>query len=115
MTNFNFADPEFESQLRSPGHPNHRMIVWFLTHLALCHTVVIQHKHESDPADSDRSVSDQVREVYSAQSPDELALVNAAKHFGVSFRARPTPKSILVEHSLPSNQSSPASVLQTPL
>ena len=40
-TNFNFFDPEFEQHLGDPAHPNHRDIVNFLTHLAVCHTVVI--------------------------------------------------------------------------
>ena len=41
LANFNFYDPEFEMHLRDPSHPNHRNIVNFLTHLALCHTIVI--------------------------------------------------------------------------
>eukprot|EP00353_Schmidingerella_taraikaensis_P000158 CAMPEP_0185596492 /NCGR_PEP_ID=MMETSP0434-20130131/80788_1 /TAXON_ID=626734 ORGANISM="Favella taraikaensis, Strain Fe Narragansett Bay" /NCGR_SAMPLE_ID=MMETSP0434 /ASSEMBLY_ACC=CAM_ASM_000379 /LENGTH=96 /DNA_ID=CAMNT_0028225007 /DNA_START=916 /DNA_END=1206 /DNA_ORIENTATION=- len=40
-TNFNFFDPEFEQHLGDPAHPNHRNIVNFLMHLAVCHTVVI--------------------------------------------------------------------------
>ena len=40
-TNFNFFDPEFEQHLGDQAHPNHRNIVNFLTHLAVCHTVVI--------------------------------------------------------------------------
>lgn len=42
VSNFNFFDPEFEQHLRDPSHPNHRNIVNFLMHLALCHTIVIQ-------------------------------------------------------------------------
>ena len=41
-SNFNFCDPEFEQHLGNPSHPNHRSIVNFLRHLAICHTVVIQ-------------------------------------------------------------------------
>ena len=44
IPNFNFCDPEFEMHLREPSHPNHRNIVNFLLHLALCHTIVIQKK-----------------------------------------------------------------------
>ena len=43
-SNFNFFDPEFNQHLSNPSHPNHRNIVNFLMHLALCHTVVIQTK-----------------------------------------------------------------------
>ncbi len=41
IANFNFFDPEFEMHLRDPSHPNHKNIVNFLSHLALCHTIVI--------------------------------------------------------------------------
>ena len=41
IANFNFYDPEFEMHLRDPSHPNHKNIVNFLSHLALCHTIVI--------------------------------------------------------------------------
>lgn len=42
-----------------------------LLNLAICHTVVIEHK--------DGKIN------YNASSPDELALVNAARFFGVKF------------------------------
>ena len=44
VSNFNFYDPEFERHLKDPSHRNHRKIVNFLMHLALCHTIVIQKK-----------------------------------------------------------------------
>lgn len=93
IPNFNFYDPEFDMHLREPSHPNHKNIVNFLLHMALCHTIVIQKKRAQQSkiqynagADSDSSQNEQVREVYSAQSPDELALVNAAKQFGMKFK-----------------------------
>ena len=107
ISHFNFFDAHFEAHLRDPSHPNHHNIVNFLTHLALCHTIVIQRKAGGGGArnnateieqaeDSERSQSE-FREVYSAQSPDELALVNAARHFGVKFASRPTKASILID------------------
>jgi len=42
--------------------------------LAVCHTVIIQSKRG--------------QMFYNASSPDELALVNAAKYFGVVFKGR---------------------------
>ena len=75
VRNFNFYDPEFEEHLKDQSHPNHKNIVNFLLHMALCHTIVIQRKkveierntprqpHVED--DSDRS-NDIVREMYSA-------------------------------------------------
>uniref|UniRef100_A0A3Q3FHH3 Phospholipid-transporting ATPase n=1 Tax=Labrus bergylta TaxID=56723 RepID=A0A3Q3FHH3_9LABR len=52
----------------------------FFRLLALCHTVMSEEKSEGDL-------------VYQAQSPDEGALVTAARNFGFVFRAR-TPESI---------------------
>jgi phospholipid-transporting ATPase len=45
-----------------------------MLNLAICHTVVIEHK--------DGKIN------YNASSPDELALVNAARFFGVKFAER---------------------------
>ena len=42
IPNFNFYDPEFDMHLKDPSHPNHKNIVNFLLHLAICHTIVIQ-------------------------------------------------------------------------
>jgi phospholipid-transporting ATPase len=43
-----------------------------LTHLALCHSIIVDEKTGK----------------YNASSPDELALVNAAKFFGYQFMAK---------------------------
>lgn len=45
-----------------------------LTHLSLCHTVVNEVKDN--------------KSFYNASSPDELALVNAAKYFNFTFIGR---------------------------
>lgn len=54
----------------------------FFRLLALCHTVMPEDKNG--------------RLEYQAQSPDESALVSAARNFGFVFRAR-TPNSITIE------------------
>ena len=38
---YNFYDPKFDDHLSNPAHPNHKNIVNFFTHMALCHTVVV--------------------------------------------------------------------------
>ena len=43
-----------------------------LTHLALCHSIIVDEKTD----------------MYNASSPDELSLVNAAKFFGYQFMAK---------------------------
>lgn len=50
--------------------------------LALCHTVVIEKKNE--------------KVFYNASSPDELALVNAAKYFGYTFIGRDSNSNMMI-------------------
>uniref|UniRef100_A0A8C1IE44 Phospholipid-transporting ATPase n=1 Tax=Cyprinus carpio TaxID=7962 RepID=A0A8C1IE44_CYPCA len=55
----------------------------FFRLLALCHTVMAEEKREGDL-------------VYQAQSPDEGALVTAARNFGFVFRSR-SPETVTIE------------------
>uniref|UniRef100_A0A8C1JW33 Phospholipid-transporting ATPase n=1 Tax=Cyprinus carpio TaxID=7962 RepID=A0A8C1JW33_CYPCA len=55
----------------------------FFRLLALCHTVMAEEKKEGDL-------------VYQAQSPDEGALVTAARNFGFVFRSR-SPETVTIE------------------
>ena len=62
----------------------------FLSHLAICHTVIIQKKLKKDGRQENETPDDDLhdnegKDSYSAQSPDELALINAAKQFGIRF------------------------------
>ena len=54
-----------------------------LFNLALCHTIIIENKKGK--------IS------YNASSPDELALVNAAKFFGVKFVDRDEDNNMFIE------------------
>ena len=54
----------------------------FLFHLALCHTIIVEEKSGNI--------------VYNASSPDELALTNAARHFGIFFRGRDEENNMLI-------------------
>ena len=63
-TSIDFVDPEF-----IPSQHIH-----FLLHLACCHTIISQQ--------TDSGLE------YNSSSPDELALVDAAKYFGVEFLRR---------------------------
>lgn len=69
--------------MRDMQHPNNLNIKLFLTHLAVCHTVVADVKEG--------------KTLYNASSPDELALVNAAKYFGYFFKGRDDDNNIEVE------------------
>ena len=55
----------------------------FLLHLALCHTILTEEKEGKIE--------------YKASSPDELALVNAARYFGFSFVGRDSDQNVLLE------------------
>lgn len=55
--------------LEDPSQENHEALKKMLLHMGLCHTVII----------------DRVKGTYNAASPDELALINAAKQFGFEF------------------------------
>ena len=70
--------------MEDSNHANYQNIVDFLTHLGVCHTVVAEAKQDGNI-------------VYNASSPDELALVNAAKYFGYYFKGRDDDNNIEVE------------------
>jgi phospholipid-transporting ATPase len=83
VTNFNFEDEVFFRHMKDQRHANYQLIVDYLTHLSVCHTVVAESK--------DNKI------LYNASSPDELALVNAAKYFGYFFKGRDDDNNIEVD------------------
>ena len=60
---------------------NYQNIKEVVLHLALCHTIIMD----------DRTGK------YNASSPDELALVNAAKSFGVEFKKRDEDNNLIID------------------
>ena len=67
----NFNDPKLYENLKLDNDSDVKKdLIRTLIFMALCHTIVI----------------DTRKNAYSASSPDELALVNAAKEFGVVFK-----------------------------
>ncbi|XP_043278571.1 probable phospholipid-transporting ATPase IM isoform X10 [Venturia canescens] len=75
---FKFYDPALLEAVRKDNEDVHS----FFRLLALCHTVMPEEKHG--------------RLEYQAQSPDEAALVSAARNFGFVFRER-SPNSITID------------------
>jgi len=63
LSNVNFYDPQLDEILDDPENKNHEILKRTLIFLACCHTIIIDEK----------------KGTYNAASPDELALVNAAK------------------------------------
>lgn len=74
--------------MNDKNHPNYEKINVFLRHLALCHTVVAESKAMTDGENN--------KIYYNSSSPDELALVNAAKYFGYFFKGRDDDNNIEV-------------------
>ncbi len=66
--------------MENPADPNHKNLIDVLLHLAICHTIVIDERTGK----------------YNASSPDELALVNAAKFFGAKFIKRDEDNNVIV-------------------
>uniref|UniRef100_A0A670ZTV4 Phospholipid-transporting ATPase n=1 Tax=Pseudonaja textilis TaxID=8673 RepID=A0A670ZTV4_PSETE len=76
-----FSDPSLLENLQNK-HPTAPIICEFLTMMAICHTAVPEREDD--------------RIVYQAASPDEGALVRAAKHLHFVFTGR-TPDSVIIE------------------
>ena len=65
--------------MQDPAHPNSASIKKFLEAVGLCHTIITDTKKTKEGEDYT---------VYNASSPDELALVNGARHLGFAFISR---------------------------
>ena len=78
----NFEDPTFWDHFTSGYHPNFTNIEKIIMHLALCHTIILDERTGK----------------YNASSPDELALVNAAKFFGAVFKKRDEDNNMVIEY-----------------
>ncbi|KAJ3184415.1 hypothetical protein HDU85_001720 [Gaertneriomyces sp. JEL0708] len=74
----------------SSGYEKREKIATFFTSLALCHTVLPpKHNIQTESATSSQDMNTPTANIiYSAQSPDEQALVTGAKDCGVTFLDR---------------------------
>ena len=88
VTNVNFEDPKFDAHMRDENHENNENLCRFFEALGLCHTVI---------ADVKKDKQDNPFIAYNASSPDELALVNGARHCGFFFRERDADNNMLCE------------------
>jgi len=52
--------------------------------LAICHTIIVEKKNDVL--------------YYNASSPDELALTNAARHFGIVFEERDEDSNMIIRN-----------------
>ena len=78
VSNINFECSLFEehwtNSFEKEGQPSNPELSTFMTILAICHTIIPEKKNDIL--------------TYNASSPDELALTNAARHFGIVFQER---------------------------
>ncbi|OQR96099.1 P-type ATPase (P-ATPase) Superfamily [Achlya hypogyna] len=82
----NFTDPKLVQDIYgASGVEQQEAVCNFFRHLAICHSVLLELKHD-DPTKSP----------YVASSPDEQALVSGAKYFGFEFIER-TPGMIAIK------------------
>lgn len=88
VTNVNFESSMFDKHWTLPmqagEEPKNELMQKYLYILALCHTIIIEEK-------------DGVL-VYNASSPDELALTNAARHFGIVFKDRDEDNNLIIHN-----------------
>ena len=88
LTNVGFTSQDFEDDWTKPLQaglpPNNPYLGSMINILALCHTIIVESK--------DGELH------YNASSPDELALTNAARFFGVVFKERDEDGNILIEN-----------------
>ncbi|CRH02620.1 aminophospholipid-transporting P-ATPase, putative [Plasmodium relictum] len=73
--NVNIVDGDLLNHLHDINHFNHPHLINFFLHLAINHSVICE--KDKDGINT-----------YSSSSPDEEALVNAAKHFDITFLYR---------------------------
>ena len=78
LPNVNFHDPALDEVLGNPGHEDHDALMRVILFLASCHTIIID------------------QGTYNSSSPDELALVNAAKQFGYEFIDKDTEDNVVI-------------------
>lgn len=84
ISNVNFDDEHFYKHWRDRNSENYEYLERVMLLLALCHTIIIENKNG--------------KVNYNASSPDELALVNAARFFGVRYVDRDEENNLFVDY-----------------
>ena len=86
VTNVNFDDETFWEAWRDQSHENYETLEKFIVILAVCHSLIVEKK--------DGVI------IYNANSPDELALTNAARYFGYVFEDRDENGNIVIHNTI---------------
>ena len=99
VSNVNFHDENFYRDFSDSKGENYENIKRILINLAVNHTVVAEQREIKDReinapfnynevAIGTENTNANMNQTYNASSPDELALVNAAKFFGFRYLGR---------------------------
>ena len=95
VTNVNFDDDLFyehwNKEYFNRTNNENPKIEDFINILAICHTIITEKKNDVLN--------------YNASSPDELALTNAARHFGVIFEERDEDNNLVIHNKLTDTNS----------
>ena len=89
LTNVNFESEQLNehwNEKTCQGDSINPHLSEFMTILSLCHTIIVETKNGFLQ--------------YNASSPDELALTNAARHFGMVFKERDENSNLIVENTM---------------
>jgi len=70
--------------MKNTGEPENAYLKDFINILALAHTIIAERKNGVL--------------TYNASSPDELALTNAARHFGLTFADRDEDSNMIIQN-----------------
>lgn len=89
ITNVNFEDDAAFQDLENVANPNHNAIWRLREALGLCHTCIVEKKVD------EKTQKEYI--VYNASSPDELALVNGARHLGFEFTERDEDSNMIIK------------------
>ena len=88
ITNVNFQDDRFWDIWQGNKDP---ALEDFVRILAVCHTIIVDTEKNEDGSEAEGA-----RLTYNASSPDELALTNAARYFGLIFNEHDIDNNVVV-------------------
>ena len=88
VTNVNFEDDAYYEHVNTRKHENSVNLKRFFAALGLCHTIVADKKKDKEGTPFIQ---------YNASSPDELALVNGARHLGFYFKERDADNNLVCD------------------
>lgn len=104
ISNFKFYDSSFNAHFHNQTHENYSNIHTYLKCISLCHTVINNPNKKPETGEinnnsnnnNSNNIPDDHEINYQSSSPDELAIVNAARVFGYTFLKRDIDNNIYI-------------------